>query len=95
MTNRSHEVHTGWCLVSLDGAHLDCGCELSEITIGIIDEEEIEKYLCTNHWKGKAGGYNLCERVNAGWPIECIGDEATVMGLPMNRLTQELFRSGN
>lgn len=95
MMNRSHDVHTGWCLASLRWKHLDCGCEQSEITIGTIDEEEIEKYLCTNRWKGKAGGYNLSERVNAGWPIVCTGDPTTVIGLPMNRLKQELFRSGN
>ena len=95
MTNRSHEVHTGWCLASLDGKQLDCGCEQSEIVIGVIDNAEIEKYLATNRWKGKAGGYNLSERLIAGWPIECIGDETTVMGLPMNQLKQELSRSSN
>ena len=93
MLGRSHEVYTGWCLASLDGARLDCGVEQSILTIGAIEEEEIEKYLQSSHWKGKAGGYNLSERVNAGWPIECNGDPTNVMGLPMRRLKQELFRS--
>ena len=93
LINRSHDVYTGWCLVSLDGSHLDCGFEKSTLTIGSIKEEEIETYLLSNQWKGKAGGYNLSERVSAGWPIECIGDPTNVMGLPMNRLKQILFRS--
>ncbi len=95
MVNRSHMVFTGWCLSSVDQQHFLSGCEQSEITIGFIDGEEIEKYLCTSNWKGKAGAYNLSERVAAGWPITCDGDPTTVMGLPMNRLTQEIFRKTN
>lgn len=95
MVNRSHDVYTGWCLASIDGLSMDCGYEQSIVEMGSITDEEIEKYLSSERWKGKAGGYNLSERVNAGWPISCIGDPTTVMGLPMNRLKQELNRSGN
>ncbi len=95
MVNRSHEVYTGWCLASVDGLSMKCDYEQSTIEIGPISDEEIEKYLHSERWKGKAGGYNLSERVNAGWPISCIGDPTTVMGLPMNQLKQELSRSGN
>jgi septum formation protein len=93
MLNRSHEVYTGWCLASLDGLQLDSGFEQSTLAIGSVEEEEIEKYLRSNQWKMKAGGYNLSERVSAGWSIECKGDPTNVMGLPMNRLKQELCRS--
>lgn len=92
MTSRMHEVHTGWCLASVDGSRFQCGYDKAEIEIGSIDPKEIEKYIQTNHWVGKAGGYNLSERLHAGWPITCMGDEATVMGLPMKRLKQELSR---
>jgi septum formation protein len=92
MLNRTHDVLTGWCLSSVNLQHLSCGYECSEITIGSIDDEEIEKYLRTSNWEGKAGGYNLSDRVNAGWPIVCVGDPTNVMGLPMNRIQQELAR---
>jgi len=95
MVNRSHMVFTGWCLSSVDQHHFISGCEQSEITLGFVEEDDIEKYLCTSNWKGKAGAYNLNERVTAGWPITCDGDPTTVMGLPMTRLTQELFRETN
>jgi septum formation protein len=93
MTNRTHDVYTGWCLASVDGALVHCEYEKAEIEIGCIEDHEIEKYLLTNHWAGKAGGYNLSERVHEGWPIICSGDPSTVMGLPMDRLKQELSRS--
>ena len=43
-----------------------------------------------SQWRGKAGAYNLADRVADGWPIECEGDPTTVMGLPMRRLTEAL-----
>ena len=92
MLNRKHDVLTGWCLSSVGKQQLSCGYERSEITIGSIDEEEIEKYLCTLNWEGNAGGSNLSDRVDAGWPIVCGGDPTNVMGLPMNRIRQELNR---
>ena len=91
--HRTHEVLTGWCLAAADGTDLESGVEQAEITIGEITTEEIEQYLQTNQWVGKAGGYNLAERVQEGWPIDCVGDPSTVMGLPMKRLMTELCRS--
>jgi septum formation protein len=90
MLDQSHQVYTGWCLCSVESNCVISEFEQSEIQIGFVDDEEIEKYLVTDNWKGKAGGYNLSERVDAGWPIVCIGDPTNVMGLPMNRLNQEL-----
>lgn len=90
MRNRSHEVYTGWCLVSADGQYAFCDCEIAEISIGEIQDDEIELYVASNQWQGKAGGYNLSEQVAAGWPITCKGDPTSVMGLPMERLKQEL-----
>jgi septum formation protein len=97
MLNRSHEVYTGWCLISFDGTQLESGCEEASITIGEIPSKEIEQYIGSEKWIGKAGAYNLSERVSAGWPIVCHGDPTCVMGLPMDRLKEKLqcFFGGN
>ena len=60
------------------------------VTWGDIDMSEVDQYIDSEQWRGKAGGYNLQDRIDAGWPITCAGDPATVMGLPMRRL-HELF----
>jgi len=60
--------------------------------VGAIDDGRIEAYVWGGDWRGKAGAYNLSERVEAGWPITCEGDPATVMGLPMRRLPAWLGR---
>ena len=91
MLERSHSVCTGWCLCAVDGSQLQSGVEQAEITIGSIETEEVENYLCSDEWKGKAGAYNLSDRITAGWPISCIGDPTSVMGLPMLRMKLELL----
>jgi len=93
MVGRAHEVYTGWCLVSLGSNQMKSGFEKATVTIRDVSVEEIEQYLRTKLWKGKAGGYNLSERIDANWPITCQGDPTSVMGLPMERMTKELFRS--
>jgi septum formation protein len=62
------------------------------VTLGDLSDEDIERYLAGEEWRGKAGAYNFSERLNAGWPITCTGDETTVMGLPMNALLRRLRR---
>jgi septum formation protein len=90
MTNREHEVCTGWCLISMEGNRLRSGCNVSIVSIDSIAMCDIEKYIESGSWQGKAGGYNLSERLAANWPIVCHGDMTSVMGLPMDTLITEL-----
>lgn len=64
------------------------------VRVGPISDEQIEAYVASGNWRGKAGAYNLSERIEAGWPIECLGDPTTVMGLPMRRLPEWLKSAG-
>ncbi|MCH2132572.1 MAG: Maf family protein [Phycisphaerales bacterium] len=88
--NRSHRVLTGVCLLTTDGVRREIFADTAEVTMGALSDEAIETYLATDGWRGKAGGYNLFDRVADGWPLEWIGDESTVVGLPMRRL-QKIF----
>jgi len=89
-----HCVLTGVSL--LDPAHgaQDLFFDEAVVEVGPIDDETIERYLAGGDWRGKAGGYNLRERKEAGWPIRVSGDPATVMGLPIRRLLPRLRRMG-
>lgn len=77
--------------------HVATDCEIlftdtARVRVGRIPIAEIESYVASGQWRGKAGAYNLAERLAAGWPIEYEGDPATIMGLPMRRLTRCLAR---
>lgn len=90
MVSKTHEVFTGWCLLSIDDDVALVGHEIASLEFGQISKEAIRKYIATGSWQGKAGGYNLSERLEAKWPIVCSGDPTSVMGLPMGKLSKEL-----
>lgn len=89
----SHEVITGVAIIQTTTLARTLLTDSSTVTVGTITDEQINSYLDTNTWKGKAGAYNLAERLDQGWPITCQGDPTSVMGLPMQRLLPLLRRA--
>lgn len=87
-----HEVLTGVALICPKRAKRMTFCDRSVVTVGELSEDQIESYLASGEWRGKAGAYNLCERIAAGWPIEFEGDPTSIMGLPMRALGDRLAR---
>ena len=85
MMNREHHVCTGWCIASQDD-YFESGCDIAAIHIGELSEQVIDTYIQSEQWKGKAGGYNVLEQIEAGWSIRVEGDMTGVMGLPMQVL---------
>jgi septum formation protein len=82
------------CLAGSNSRRREMFVDGARVRIGPVTDREIDAYIATGDWRGKAGAYNLSERQAAGWPIECEGDPATVMGLPMKRLRARLARCG-
>ena len=87
-----HQTMTGVCLIDLGTGNRILFHDAARVIVGALSEQQLESYLASGGWRGKAGAYNLSERVEAGWPIQCIGDPATVMGLPIARLKPILRR---
>jgi septum formation protein len=84
MRNATHHTISGVCLLS--GSRRLLFFDRAEVRIGDLSDAQIEQYIASGNWRGKAGAYNLAEQIAAGWPIDCTGDPTTVMGLPMRRL---------
>jgi len=88
-----HDVLTGVAIVCDDGSPellVELLVDRAEVRVGSIGEDRINAYVETGAWRGKAGAYNLFERLEAGWPIEFEGDETTIVGLPMRALRPRL-----
>lgn len=90
----SHEVVSGVTLLDLRSGTRRIFVDAAAVTVGDISDDVIDEYLAGGSWRGKAGAYNLSERLEAGWPISFRGDPATIMGLPVERLMPLLERSG-
>lgn len=64
----------------------------ARVRLGPISPAQLEEYLDSGLWQGKAGGYNLAERQAAGWPVQYEGDPTTIMGLPIVKLKRVTVR---
>jgi septum formation protein len=92
-----HEVLTGVALIHLHPGRPDLRhlfVDSAIVRLGELSDEAIAEYVESGAWQGKAGGYNLAERLEAGWPLEYVGDPTTIMGLPMRELVPRLARMG-
>ncbi len=93
LENGSHDVLTGVALLRVepDGSRSrDVLVDRAHVRVGRIGDDRIASYIAGGQWRGKAGAYNLYERIEAGWPIEFDGDPSTIMGLPMRALMVRL-----
>jgi len=89
---RPHRTVTGVCVLA-DGRRT-LFSDVAIVEVGSIADAELDAYVASGAWRGKAGGYNLADRVDAGWPIRCEGDPTSVMGLPMRRVVPLLRALG-
>lgn len=84
-----HRVLTGVAMLHVGEdceQHMVSFADTATVRFGSVTDEQLDAYLATDDWQGKAGGYNLFDRQAAGWPIKVAGDPTTVVGLPMERL---------
>ena len=85
-----HVVITGVAILSESGRTLMS--DSAGVRVGPLSDGVIDRYVASGGWKGKAGGYNLSERLAEGWPISFEGDAATIMGFPVARVAPRLRR---
>lgn len=90
LRDRSHSVITGVALVDVGAERRRLFCDCAHVDVGEITDAMIGEYLQSGDWRGKAGAYNLRERLEAGWPITYEGDPTTIMGLPMRMMAGQL-----
>lgn len=95
MSGTRHEVLTGVAMVEPARGTRSVFFDRAVVDVGEIGEAAIEAYVASGEWRGKAGGYNLLDRVDAGWPITWAGDATSIMGLPMERVLPMLPRDGD
>ena len=88
---RTHEVVSGLCLIVSGRERVEH--EITRVTLRDLTEDEIERYVGTGEWEGRAGGYAIQER-GAALVSRIEGDYLNVVGLPaalLVELLSELF----
>jgi septum formation protein len=90
MRSSTHEVLTGVAILDPMSDRRDLFVDRSIVTVGNISDDQVEQYLDSELWRGKAGAYNITERRAAGWPITFTGDENSIVGLPLTRVIERV-----
>ena len=87
LSGRTHQVITGICIVSDKRLYTDVS--VSDVTFGIMSNEDIAAYAATGECDDKAGAYAV--QGYGGRYIEQIrGDYYAIMGLPLFQVYREL-----
>jgi nucleoside triphosphate pyrophosphatase len=96
LSGRSHEVLGALALIGPDRhdgePSIRTGVESTRVTFGELHQELIDRYLASEEWRGRAGGYAV-QGLGSALVNGVDGDVSNVIGLPIGlllRLAPEL-----
>ena len=88
LRGREHFVRSGLCLWHRPSDQIRLDIETTRLFMKEIDDMELEAYLDSDLWVGKAGGFGYQDQ--PGWLRIEEGSESNVVGLPMELLESML-----
>ena len=92
LSGRAHRVYTALCLITPKGKVRTRVVE-TRVRFKRLSREEIETYLASGEWEGKAGGYAIQGRAGA-FVTRLIGSYTNVVGLPLYETMSLLMGEG-
>jgi septum formation protein len=92
LSGRTHRIYSGICLITPKGKVRNRLVE-TRVRFKRLSREEIETYLASGEWEGKAGGYAIQGRAGA-FVTRLIGSYTNVVGLPLYETMTLLMGEG-
>ncbi|MGX1097223.1 Maf-like protein [Amorphus sp. MBR-141] len=81
LSGRGHRVFTGICLITPKGRQRLKAVE-TRVRFKRLSRQEIQAYLASGEWRGKAGGYAI-QGLAAAFVTKLVGSYSNVVGLPL------------
>ena len=81
LSGRTHRVYTGVCLIAPNGALRQRLVE-TRVRFKRLSREDIDSYMASQEWRGKAGGYAIQGRAGS-FVVRLVGSYTSVVGLPL------------
>jgi septum formation protein len=88
LRGREHHVYSGVCLWHRPSNATDVQVAVTKLRMEDIGDDQLENYLESGLWEGKAGSFGYQDRL--GWLKIIEGTESNVVGLPLELLQQML-----
>ena len=92
LSGRNHRVHTSVCLVTPKEAYRQRLVE-TRVRFKRLSQDDIEAYLDSGEWRGKAGGY-AAQGIAGSFIVKIVGSYTNVVGLPLYEVTTLLSGEG-
>jgi septum formation protein len=92
LSGRSHRVYTSLTLVTPKGAMRHRLVE-TRVRFKRLSREEMEAYLASGEWRGKAGGYAI-QGLAGSFVVKLVGSYTNVVGLPLYETVSLLTGEG-
>ena len=92
LSGRNHRVYTAICLVTPREAFRQRLVE-TRVRFKRLSDEDIEAYLASGEWRGKAGGY-AAQGIAGSFMVKIVGSYSGVVGLPLYETTALLAGEG-
>ncbi len=92
LAGRRHEVVTAYRIRRGAAPAIDRAVTTA-VTFRLIDDAEVEAYVASGEWRGKAGGYAL-QGIAAAFVTELRGSHTNVIGLPLAEVLGDLRAAG-
>ncbi|MEZ6097633.1 MAG: nucleoside triphosphate pyrophosphatase [Pirellulaceae bacterium] len=86
LRGRPHHVYSGICLWVRPNDHVAVQVDRTRLQMDAILDQDIEAYLDSGLWQGKAGAFGYQDRL--GWVHVVEGSESNVVGLPLELLAR-------
>jgi septum formation protein len=81
LSGRNHRVYSGVCVVTPKEAFRQRLIE-SRVRFKRLTQEDLEAYLASGEWRGKAGGYAV-QGLAGAFVVKIVGSYTNVVGLPL------------
>jgi len=92
LSGRNHRVYTGICLVTPKEAFRQRLVE-TRVRFKRLSNEDLEGYLASGEWRGKAGGYAI-QGLAGTFVVKMVGSYTNVVGLPLYETMSLLLGEG-
>jgi septum formation protein len=93
LSGSTHHVVTGVSIVCRQSNHRATATVSSQVSFRPLSEKDIDAYVQTNAWEGKAGGYGL--QNNDHFVLRAEGCQTNIVGLPMTTTIKLLKEAGH
>ena len=89
LNGKAHNLITGIAITETDNPKIIVDHDITSVEFLTLSDTEIDRYVNTNEWKGRAGAYSINDKASL-FISKINGSPSNVVGLPMHKIYEIL-----